>query len=229
MVIDQRNKCVLPLPSYENHNYVLVVKDSIDCSEEHFKGITWNKTECSIENNFRTLQIIYGNYENFIYCFESNITIKTREFICPERPFKLRFDSSFKIGDFVFNASQKVNSKENGNYTWSDITNRFLSKIVSNEGLNLNEFYREINAIDIKKITEFTTNSHWIMIGISVGIGIIGVVFIGYLIIRIKLMKDRNVNLNRFRQEVAYETARELVRSISTPQFQPAIDIDEVD
>ena len=193
----------------------------MNCSKGVFGKTNWNKTDCSIENTFANIQVVYGQRLNFVYCFESNITIKLRSFVCPEFPFSLKVETPFKVGDFVYERSMTVKMENLKSYLWSEVTSSFLDRIQRSGNLDLDEYYRQLNSINADEAVVFRNNTQITLISISVCLITLSLIFVTYLILRLKLMRQRNNNLSQFQRAVAYETARELVRVINSSQSVP--------
>ena len=218
LMFDEISKGLMPVPRFESLEFVLHTKNSIDCSKEYFHGLNWTTTHCSIENTFLDIQMIYGQEFNYIYCYENNITIYNRRFVCPGKPFKLSTKSNFSVNDFKYRGIYDMAILFANTFNWSETTNKFLNRIKNNVSLNLDDYYREINKIDIKsEVKEFKNNTQFILLAVMTTLIIISMGLTIYCVFRLRLMRQRNLGLNSFRQEIAYETAREIVRAISDP------------
>ncbi len=221
LILDQSNNCLNPLPEVNSNKYVFQTRSNLNCSKETFGKRNWNKTECSIENTFIDIQVIYGQELNFVYCFENNITINERRFICPDYPFSLKAETPFKVGQFEYEPSMTQRISNLKSYLWSSVTSSFLDRVQNSGGHDLDEYYRQISSIDANDVIEFRNNTQTTLISIASCIVFLSLAFIVYLILRLKLMRQRNSNLNRFQNAVAYETARELVRVLNSSQSTP--------
>ena len=142
--------------------------------------------------------------------------------MCPEKPFKLRISSNFSVNTFKYGGSTPYYRHVSSNFIWSEIASKFLTRVKSNLSLDLKDYYNEINKIDIRnEVKELRDNSQIILFSVFGSILMISLILIIYFIIRLKLMRDRNANLNQFRNAVAYETALQLVSVISPPEANP--------
>jgi hypothetical protein len=218
---DNLTRCVQPVSKYDTLLYVLYTQKYINYTSKPFESIKWNDTHCSVENEFEEIQIIYGNDYNYIYCYENNITIKSRMFECPDQPFKLKTDTSFRVNSFTYYSVSNQNKPIiNESYLWSQQTNEFLSKIKNNISIDLKDFYNELNDVNIKDVINYKSHTKYTLFSISGCLIIIIILIIIYSVIKIVLIKRRNRNLNNLRDRIVYETARGLAEVISQSRPQ---------
>ena len=214
LILDTVSKCILPIPDYDKAQYMAYTKTTIECSKDPFNSYNWTRQACSIEHSFDHLQLKTGLRSNLIYCFEKNITIKSREFICPEMPFKLKTDSNFKVEQFSYNTNISINVTSN-NYIWSDITNKFLTHVRNPSNTSLDDYLTEVSRINIPQLNQIETHSKLTTIIVSyVGLTLI-VLMVIYSAVRIYLTKRRYRNFENIRHDIAMETARYLASSLN--------------
>ena len=220
VIIDLITNCLSPVPGFETNPYVLYSRHNVVCSKESFKPYNWTITECTIEKIFSEIQLISEKNFNFIYCYNMNITINGRLFSCPENPFKLRIDTNFSINDFIYRGVTTNLYSKGAIFNYSEIANKYINRVKSNLSLDLNDFYREIDNINIKTDVEVLKgHSQTTLILVLTAVIVLTIIIVIYFALRLVLMRQRTVNLNHFTNAVAYETARELVRVINNPNI----------
>src|SRR6266705_2177403 len=190
-------------------------------------NVQWKNTECSIENTIQDIQIFYGKDYNYIYCYYNNITINKREFVCPDRPFKLRITSNFTVNLFRYLTTDIVSDDYRGSYNWSDKLNVFISDVRNvTQPLDLDKYYKELNElIETESISSFKSNHKILLLVIGCCVLALVLALLVYLVIRVWLMTSRNRGLRQFKESVAYETARELVRVIAPRRYRRPVAI----
>jgi hypothetical protein len=215
LLLDTVSKCLSPVPKYEISMFIPYTKESIECSKTGFETTEWKSETCSVEHSFLPLQLKIGRESNYLYCYESNITIKNRVFSCPPFPFRLTTMTNFIIGKFVYYSRQQFNQTKK-NYIWSESTNKFLSHVKSPSNSSLNEFMREVSQIHIPQMETIETHSKhtvWIVSGTCGTLILIVVVYISF---RCNYLRRRNNQFTDFGQRIAFETARQLVSTINS-------------
>ena len=214
LLLDIQTKCLIAIPNSVKTKLISLSHDRLNCSKSSFHSYNWTQTICSIENQFKFLQLKFGQKYNYLYCYYSNITINNRSFECPKFPFKLKKSSNFTINQFKY-TNQLIYSQFNLNYNFSDNTNKFLNHVRSDLKLDLDKYYDEINQIRLKDFDVLHENSYlslWIVMSACITLVLI---VISYVIVSIFLVRQRNQRFIDMRQDIAFETANQLVRSIT--------------
>ena len=166
MLLDTETKCLIPVPDFEKSQFIPYTKDSVECSKTPFESIDWTNDQCSVEHHFEVIQIKRGSEYNYLYCYEQNITIKSRTFECPNQPFRLSTNTSFKISDFSYNSKEYFNFSTEI-YICSELTNRFLTYVRSPLYSSLDDHHREIGQIRIPEFESMKTHSYHTVLIVS--------------------------------------------------------------
>jgi hypothetical protein len=220
LIYDKKNNCAQPLTTTESSSFVELPHKDFNCSEMNLGNIVWNKTSCSIENNFDDLQIKYGINYNYIYCYESNITIADKSFPCPNKPFKLKFTTPFTINDFEYSTINNNISIRTKDFMWSQLTNRFLTN-KTRINVSTNELFNEINTISIHDVLKEHKNSVSIWsFSLTTTLTIVIVIIIG-LICKSKSLRFHRQDPEQMESQVIYEAARQLISTLRTPRITP--------
>jgi hypothetical protein len=223
LVFDKKSNCTQPLPTFDSSKFVEFSHKNLNCSNTNFHNIVWNITECSVENTFDDIQIKYGINYNYIYCYESNITIAGKILPCPNKPFKLRSTTSFLINDFEYSMSNmqylNLSTKD---YMWSQLINNYLVNITP-FNVSTDELFDEINKIKLDDI--FREHKHTITFSIIIlliSLTVI-IVVITCLIYRLKTYRRTRHNVEQIQSQIVYEAARQLVSTLITPRYRPPL------
>ena len=215
LLIDTVTKCLVPVPDYETELFIPFTKYSIDCDKGLFSNFDWREWSCSVEHTFDVLQLKTGLERNYLYCYEGNITILSRECQCPSFPFSLSPETNFTVGQFAYSVEVRANVSSS-HYLWSEITSRFISHVNRPERMNLEEYYREIGEIHIPKSIERLEGHSYITLMIVVA-SASSLLFLSlvYFVIRVYCVRRRNRNIEVIRDQIAREAARRLFAAVT--------------
>ena len=179
-------------------------------------------TTCNVENTFQEFQVKWGLDQNLIYCYNTNITINKRIHECPSEPFRLKNTSDFEVGRFIHYGDYWPLFKS-VNYIWSSMANEFLNHIVNKTDFDLEDYYREVDKIRPPSVPLYEQDTHfnWIILGISITILILIIV---YILLRVYFIRRRTDDFSSLRDEIAFQAAANLAEAVRTTARQASSD-----
>ena len=226
ILFDSESKCSTPVPDFEKSKFIPYTKDSVDCDKTPFQSIEWSQEKCSIEHNFKLIQLKRGHNYNYIYCYEQNITINRKTLECPDQPFKLKINTSFRIANFNYGSEDMINQRAN-DYIWSEMINRFLTHVQRPENSSLDDYLREVGRIQIPDLQTIKTHSYHVFWIVAITSGTLVTVAVAYISLRLFLIRRHQRSFNSMRHDIALETARQLVTFLN-PEM-PSIQTQDIE
>ena len=103
------------------------------------------------------------------------------------------------------------------------MANEFRNHIVNKTDFDLEDYYREVDKIRPPSVPLYEQDTHfnWIILGISITILILVVV---YILLRVYFIRRRTDDFSSLRDEIAFQAAANLAEAVRTTARQASSD-----